>query len=186
MGLFRKSDSEPLGVSMAGVKLGQRLLAVGTRDPKLVAALGVKAGLTGRTCVIDADATQLAKGAEEILKEGALVEPIHAPYGMLPLDAESFDVAVIAYLLPSLNRDERTRCVMEVLRVLRPGGRAVVIDRAERGGLGRILGGSRAAPTSAASRYSGPVETLRENGFAVVRLLSETDGVSYVEGFKHA
>ena len=60
MGLFRKSRSEALGVTMAGVKLGQRLLAVGTKDPKLVAALGVKAGLTGRTCVVDADAAHLA------------------------------------------------------------------------------------------------------------------------------
>jgi len=99
MGLFRKSDAEPLGVTMAGVKLGQRLLAVGTRDPQLVAALAVKSGLTGRACLVDPDATQLAEGTKAIEKEGGLVEPICAPYGMWPLDAESFDVAVIPHTL---------------------------------------------------------------------------------------
>jgi ubiquinone/menaquinone biosynthesis C-methylase UbiE len=181
MGLFRKSPSEPLGVSMAGVKLGQRLLAVGTRDPKLVAALGVKAGLTGRTCVVGADADDLAKGAEDILKEGALVEPIHAPYGMLPLDAESFDVAVIPQLLPSLTRDERTRCLMEVLRVLRPGGRVLVIEPARRSGIGALLQRQTGDPS-----YTGPRDVLQSAGFTAVRLLAETDGVAYAEGIKRA
>jgi hypothetical protein len=30
------------------------------------------------------------------------------------------------------------------------------------------------------------VDTLRDNGFAAVRLLAETDGVSYAEGIKKA
>ena len=183
MGLFRKSaPAEPLGVTMAGVKLGQRLLAVGTHDARLIAQLATKAGLTGRACVIDDDETRLAKAAAAIEQEGALIEPIRAPYGMWPLDDGAFDVVVIPDLLPSLTPDVRTRCVMEVLRVLRAGGRVVVIERAERGGLAKILGG--AAPKGAA--YPGPVQTLRDNGFAALRLLAETDGVAYAEGIKAA
>jgi ubiquinone/menaquinone biosynthesis C-methylase UbiE len=181
MGLFRKSHSEALGVTMAGVKLGQRLLAVGTKDPKLVAALGVKAGLTGRTCVVDADAAQLAKGAEEILKEGALVEPIHAPYGMLPLDAESFDIAVVQHLLPRLDAEARARCVGEVFRVLRPGGRVLVVEPARRSGFGVLLQRQTADPG-----YKGPADVLQVAGFTAVRVLAETDGVVYAEGIKRA
>ena len=175
-------------MTMAGVKLGQRVLAVGTRDPKLIAQLAVKAGLTGRACLVDADEASLASATAAIEREGALVEATRAPYGMWPFDESSFDIAVIPDLLPSLTSDVRVRCVAEVLRVLRPGGRAIVIERAPRGGIVGILGsmgGSRAAPAGE-GRYPGPVETLRDSGFAAVRLLAETDGVAYAEGIKKA
>jgi ubiquinone/menaquinone biosynthesis C-methylase UbiE len=178
--LFRTSSKEPLAVTMAGVKLGQRLLAVGTREPKLIAQLAVKSGLTGRACIVDADEERLTSAASAIEREGALVETTRAPYGMWPLEENSFDIAVIPDLLPSLTPDVRVRCITEVLRVLRPGGRVIVIERAPRGGLvGALMGGARIAPA-----YAGPIETLRGNGFAAVRELAETDGVTYVEGIK--
>ena len=167
---------------MAGIKLGQRILAVGPRDPALIARLAAKAGLTGRACIVDADDDSLAKAAAAIEQEGALVEPTRAPYGMWPFEENSFDVAVIPDLLPSLTPDVRARCVSEVLRVLRPGGRAIVIERAQRGGLvGALLGGARVTPA-----YEGPLDLLRRHGFAAVRQLSEADGVAYVEGIKKA
>jgi ubiquinone/menaquinone biosynthesis C-methylase UbiE len=182
VGLFRKSPQEPLAVTMAGVKLGQRLLGVGTRDPKLIAQLAAKAGLTGRACVVDADEQDLASAAAAIEREGALVEPTRAPYGMWPFDEDSFDVAVVPDLLPALTPDVRVRCVTELLRVLRPGGRLLVIERAPRGGLvGALMGSTRGAPA-----YEGAVELLRRFGFAAVRQLSETDGVIYVEGVRRA
>jgi ubiquinone/menaquinone biosynthesis C-methylase UbiE len=179
MGLFRKTSIEPLAVTMAGVKLGHRLLAVGTRDPKLIAQLAVKAGLTGRTCVVDDDERRLAAGAAAIEREGALVEPTRAPYGMLPFDAESFDVAVIPDLFPALPAETRARCAMEVYRVLRPGGRAMAIEPAPRTGLAALLKGERAEPA-----YQGAAATLRDAGFTAVRDVAKADGVLYVEGIK--
>jgi SAM-dependent methyltransferase len=117
------------------------------------------------------------------------VEVTRAPFGMWPYDEGSFDVAVIAHLLPSLTPDVRVRCMSEVLRVLRPGGRAVVIEPAPRGGLAALLaaGGSRTAGGSGAGpTYEGPVHALKEAGFAAVRLLAETDGVLYAEGIRRA
>lgn len=180
MGIFRRTPpSEPLAVTMAGVRLGHRLLVVGMRDPKLAAQLAIKAGLTGRACVVDDDETRLAQGAAEIEREGALVEPERAPYGMWPYDSESFDVAVIPQLLPHLTTDVRVRCALEVFRVLRPGGRAIVIEAARRGGFGALLNRQTADST-----YKDPLATLHDAGFAAVRILAETDGVNYVEGIK--
>ena len=195
MGLFRKSaPGEPLAVTMAGVKLGNRFLAVGVRDPGLVAVLAGKAGLTGTACAVDADEAAVRKAAASIEADGVLADVTRAPWGMWPYDEGSFDVAVIRDLLPTLLPGDRSNCVSEVLRVLRPGGRAIVIEPAPRGGLGALLagwggsgsmggsrtvGGSRTAPT-----YEGPVKALKDGGFAAVRSLAEVDGVLYAEGIK--
>jgi ubiquinone/menaquinone biosynthesis C-methylase UbiE len=98
---------------------------------------------------------------------------------MWPYDEGSFDVAVIRDLLPALTSDDRRRCVMELLRVLRPGGRAIVIESAPRGGFGGLL---NRQPVDAS--YRGAVRTLQDDGFAAVRELANRDGVLYVEGIK--
>lgn len=179
MSWFRKASSEPLAVTMAAVKLGDRFLSVGLRDIPLIAAVAAKSGLTGRACAVDVDDAGGESAGTALEREGALVEVTRVPFGMWPYEESSFDVALIAHLLPSLTPDVRARCVLEVLRVLRPGGRAVVIEAAPRGGLAALLSGSRAAP-----EYDGPISALKDGGFAAVRLLAETDAVLYVEGIR--
>ena len=180
MGLFRKSaPGDPLAVTMAGVKRGNRFLAVGVRDPALVAVLAGKAGLTGTACAVDADEAAVRKAAASIEADGVLADVTRAPWGMWPYDEGSFDVAVIRDLLPTLPPGDRSNCVSEVLRVLRPGGRAIVIEPAPRGGLGALLNRQTIDPD-----YRGAVKTLQQVGFAAVRELAERDGVLYVEGIK--
>jgi len=182
VGLFRKSTpGEPLGVTMAGVKLGHRLLAVGAGNPTLIAQLAIKAGLTGRACLVDADQARLAAGAAAVEREGALVEPLHAPFGAWPFDAGSFDIAVIADLLPTLEAGVRAGTIGEVYRLLRPGGRAIVVEPGRRGGIAALL---HRQPVEAS--YTGPTEALQRGGFTAVRVLAEADGVIYAEGIKRA
>jgi hypothetical protein len=78
-----------------------------------------------------------------------------------------------------LTSENRGRCVSEVLRVLRPGGRAIVIEPAPRGGFRALLNRQTADPS-----YQGAVRTLQDEGFAATRQLAERDGVLYVEGIK--
>lgn len=182
MGWFRKSaPSEPLAVTIAGVKLGDRLLAVGLSEPALIAALAIKSGLTGEARAIDPDAERVEKGRVAIEREGALVDVTCAPWGLWPFDAESVDVTAIISLLPKLPEDARARVIGETLRVLRPGGRAIVIEPARRGGIGALL-----HPDTADSTYRGPVAALKSNGFVAVRQLAEAGGTIYVEGIKRA
>lgn len=197
MGLFRKTpEGEPLPVTMAGVRLGNRFLAVGVRDPALIAILAGKTGLTGTACAIDADEEAVKAAAAAIEAAGVLADVTRAAWGMWPYDEDSFDVAVVRDLLPTLTSDDRARCVSEVLRVLRPGGRALVVEPARRGGFGALLSGWKGSPSTGLSRtvggsraaptYEGPVRALKDGGFAAVRLLSEVDGVVYAEGIKKA
>jgi len=170
MGIFRRSQSEPLAVTIAAVKLGDRFLSIGLRDPALIAALAVKSGLTGRACAIDADATRAADGAAAVEAEGALVEVTHAAWDALPFDAASFDVALVRNVFSTLEPDQKRLCAADALRVLRGGGRILVVESTKRTRL-------------AADALTTP---LASAGFAAVRVLAEADHTIFVEGIKKA
>ena len=66
---------------MAGVKLGDRLLVIGCADPRLIAQLAVKTGLTGRAFALDEDEPTVAAADRIATQEGALIETAAAPWG---------------------------------------------------------------------------------------------------------
>jgi SAM-dependent methyltransferase len=184
MAFFRKSGpGDPLAVTMTGVKLGDRLLAVGVSDTALVAALAIKSGLTGRACAVDADEARVKAGGAAIEREGALVEVTRAPWGMLPYDEASFDVAVVRDVFATLPSQARALAASAIYRVLRPGGRVVVIEPAPRGGvIGALMNRQQRDPEYVSS--GGAVAALTHAGFAAVRQLAEHEGQVFVEGIK--
>ena len=183
---LRKSPSEPLVVSMSGVKLGERVLVLGTSDHILLAGAGTRSGLTGRTCVVGESepATTAAVAAAE--EAGALVEGFPAQWSALPFDDGSFDVVLVRQILPVLAVTARSGCVAEIRRVLRPGGRVVVIDNLGGGLLGGLLGGSRPDATRFYEQEGGPVSLLEAHGFKAVRPLAEREGLIFTEGARPA
>jgi ubiquinone/menaquinone biosynthesis C-methylase UbiE len=170
---LRKGQSETLAVSMAGIKLGDRLLVVGCRDPLLLARLAVKTGLTGRAHAVDADEHTVARAAEIALREGALVETSVSPLEMLPLEAGGFDVAVVRDVLAAVPAETRLPVLAEIRRVLRPGGRCLVIDSTPRG-LGALIRTS--------SRDIDRVSLLHAAGFKAARVVGERGGQVFAEG----
>ncbi len=184
MGWFRKAaPTEPLAITMTGVKLGDRLLVIGAGDPRLIAALATKSGLTGRASVVDADSARVSRAAAAIEREGALAEPVSAPWSALPYDSGSFDIAVIRDVLPAMAHDERSRVLLEVFRVLRAGGRVIVIDQAPRGGIAGFMGERATDPSYGEEGAAG---ALSSAGFVATRVLAEGDGMRFVEGAKRA
>lgn len=178
---FRTSSLEPLSVSMAGTKLGDRVLIVGCSDPGLIAALAGKAGLTGRTCAVDESADVANKAGAFALREGVLAETSRATLTALEFEAGTFDLVVLRDVL---GRGEHSpgAVVAEAARVLRPGGRCLVIDTAARSGLAGILGGQ---PAPADHAYD-PVAALTSQGFVAARVLAERDGLRFAEAVKKA
>jgi ubiquinone/menaquinone biosynthesis C-methylase UbiE len=179
---LRKSSEELLAVSMVGIKLGDRLLVVGCADPILIARLAVKTGLTGRAFAVDEQEEAVTAAADIAAREGALIETATAPLTALPLEADSFDVAIVRDVLPHLTTDVRSGCIREVLRVLRPGGRCLVIDGKGRTGLVAAVRGA-----SGASDYGttgGPVQALTAQGFKAARILAEREGLVFAEAVK--
>ena len=181
MKLFRifKSEGEPLAVAMAGVKLGDRLLMLGCGDPRLVAQLAIKTGLTGRAFAVDARA-DLTVAAEQLApREGALIETATVQWNALPLEPATFDVAVVRHVFPGLAKADRIVCATEVHRVLRPGGRCLVIDPGQVAGFAGLL--TRAAVSSEYTAEGGAVAALEAAGFRGARLLAERDGIVFSE-----
>src|SRR5262249_47949561 len=162
-----KQTGESLAVSMAGVKLGDRLLVIGCGDPMLIAQLAAKTGLTGRAVAVDAREALVAAAADVATREGVLLETITAPWNALPDDRDSFAVVIVRDLLPHLEATKRAWCLGEAHRVLRPGGRCLVIDGTAKKG---IFPASRTEPV--ASDYmatGGAVGVLAAQGFKAAR-----------------
>ena len=180
--MFRRSTLDPLSVSMVGVKLADRVLVVGCRDPLLIASLAIKAGLTGRTCAVDR-VEGLVREAERVaLAEGALVEFKAEEIVPLPYDSDSFDVVVLRDVVRGLDAPNPHALAAECLRALRKGGRCMVID-----GLGPVkswMWERTTPPNREAEKVM--TDAMTSAGFVAVRTLAERNGVLFLEAVKRA
>jgi SAM-dependent methyltransferase len=179
-----KSSREPLVVSMAGVKLGERALILGAPDPVLITGVGTRSGLTGRTCVFGESEAAVRAAVEKAEADGALVEGFAGPWSALPFEEASFDVVLLRDVLPALSPDGRAGCLAEVMRVLRPGGRVVVIDATGGGLLGGLFGSDPGRRFYA--EEGGAIRALEERGFKAVRPLAERESKVFTEGARAA
>lgn len=185
---FRKSSSEPLPVTMTAVKMGDRLLQVGLDDTATAMALAAKVGMSGTAVHVVNDEAQGAKIRAAAQKAGILVDVrVVTTLRSLPLDDDAFDLVVMhAYkgLIAGMAPYTRIRSVEECLRVLRVGGRMMVIEAEPRGGIASLI-----RPYPVDGHYSATGETvgaLKSGGFRPVRVLADRDGYRFVEGGKPA
>ena len=178
---IRAGDPHVLVVGMTGVKLGERVAQIGCAHGGRLAAIARKAGLSGTAVAFVPDNASAARARKGAASAGVLVEIQTAPPTRVPADDGAFDLVVIdgtAGLLASMPADDRAGAVLEALRLLRPGGRVVVIGSAPRGGLAGLLRRAPAAPPF------DPEPDLRAGGFRSVRTLAARDGLTFVEGIK--
>lgn len=174
---LRKTEpGAPLIVSMTGLRLGDSVLFLGCHDPKAIAQVAGKPGLSGRACAVD-DAAARVRAAEAAAQaEGALVEASVAPLDALPYAAATFDAIIAIRLVSHLASGMRAAAFREGFRVVRPGGRVVVVEEGRSRGLAGLF--SSAAPVGAAE-----IETvLTDSGYRGVRTLADRDRLLFLEG----
>jgi SAM-dependent methyltransferase len=181
----RRADPYLLVVGMTGVKLGDRVVQVGCAHAGRLAAIAGKVGLSGRAMLVAADEASAALARRAAEKAGVLVDVEVGPATRLPLEAGSFDLAVVddtGGLLTTMGPEDRAAAIRELLGALRPGGRAVIIGAVRRGGLRAIFSRAPGRPSFAASGEA--VKTLEAAGFRSARTLAERDGLVFVEAIK--
>jgi ubiquinone/menaquinone biosynthesis C-methylase UbiE len=181
----RRDDPYSLVVQMTGVKMGERIALVGCGNGDRLAAIAQKVGLSGRAVAIMPDQTSadaIRKGAE---RTGVLIELEVAPPTRVPADDAAFDLVVVddtSGVVGTLRPEDRVAAVRELLRVLRPGGRVLIMGTSPRGGLGAILSRAQSGAPFASSGDAN--RALQADGFASVRTLAERQGLVFVEGLK--
>lgn len=187
MSLFRLRKSggpRDLELSMAGLKIGKSVLQVYGSDHGLIAALAKVVGLSGQAYAVAQTQGDREAFERQAADAGVLVDVKVAEIVALPYDDDSLDFVVIKQVLGGLTQNDRVLCLQQALRVLRPGGRCLVVDTAMRGGLGAVL--SRQSLDIRYVESGGAKHALEHEGFRGIRLLAERDGLSFVEGVKSA
>lgn len=185
MSIFRlkKTDNpHALELSMAGLKLGSRVLQLDGADGELIAALAGAVGISGEACAVVKNETQAERFRRAAAAAGVLVEIEIAPLSTLPYTLEAFDLVVVRDVIGHMDMNDRVACLQQILRVLRVGGRCLLIEQAMRGGLGGMFSKRVLDPQYLAN--GGAQAALRAEGFRAVRHLAERDGKSFVEGTK--
>src|SRR5262245_20180810 len=182
---IKRQDPYSLVVGMTGVKLGDQVLQFGCAHGGPLAAVAAKVGLSGRAVAVVADAAAAARAEKAAAKAGVLVEVEVVGHGRLPFDDGVFDLAIIddtAGTFAALRSEERRTAIRELERVVRPGGRAMVIGVGEPSGLAALFPRAEKGPSFVKSGEAG--KALETHGFRGVRLLAEREGLAFVEGIK--
>jgi ubiquinone/menaquinone biosynthesis C-methylase UbiE len=182
---LKRQDPYLLVVGMTGVKLGDQLLQVGCAHGGRLAAVAAKVGLSGRAVLVAPDEASAARARKSAADAGVLVEVEVAPPMRLPAKGGEFDLAVVddtAGLVGTMRAEDRVASIRELARVLRPGGRVMIIGAGTRGGLGAVLARKQGGPASVASKDA--INALEADGFRSARVVGDREGLVFVEAIK--
>jgi ubiquinone/menaquinone biosynthesis C-methylase UbiE len=182
MFFLRKSSLERLPVSMTGVRMGERALQLGIEDPSLVGAIAAKVGLSGHAAVAARTEEEAARARSAADRAGALIDLQVSSFTTLPFDEGSFDLVVVhaaAGIHAEFGEQALPAILQEGRRVLRPGGRLVVIEGGAGSGMLR-----KARPKALLTDASALVGAISSGGFRAARLLAEHEGYRFTEGLK--
>lgn len=175
---FRRGPSPyQTPLAMIGAKPGDRVVFVTPGDEDLVAEVALVTGLNGQTAVVDRVDARTRVDAAATAK-GALVDFLEGGATSLPVAAEAADIIVLVAPQPEHSEDAQASAFAEAMRVIRPGGRVMVID----GRLPKGVFGSRSPQPHWNS--ADAVASLERAGARAARQLAVADGVAYYEARK--
>ena len=99
---FQKdNNARELEISMAGVKIGSKVLQIDGADGGLIAELAKVTGLSGHACALVREANQAEKFTRAAAAAGVFVKVTVAPISSMPYEPNFFDLVVIKIILSS-------------------------------------------------------------------------------------
>lgn len=118
-------------LELGGIRSGESVLDVGCGTGSLAILAKEITGTTGVVWGVDPSAEMLARARAKAARAGVDVRFENAAAQALPFADSSFDVALSTMMLHHLSRAGRRELAAQLRRVVKPGGRALVVDFAK-------------------------------------------------------
>lgn len=113
-------------IEASGVRPGERVLDIAGGTGDLALAFSRRLGEGGEVWLTDINRSMLEVGRDRLLDAGVRLPAAQCDAERLPFPANHFDCVTVAFGLRNMTRKEAA--LAEMLRVLRPGGRLLVLE----------------------------------------------------------
>lgn len=113
-------------IDRSGVREGSRVLDVAGGTGDLSLAFARRAGKSGQVWLTDINNSMLTHGRDRLVDKGLLLPVAQCDAEKLPFPDDYFDCVSVAFGLR--NMTHKDRALAEMFRVLRPGGRLLVLE----------------------------------------------------------
>ena len=113
-------------IQLADVRKGDRVLDVAGGTADLSLAFARKVGLGGQVWLTDINHAMLSRGRDRLIDKGFSLPVAQCNAESLPFPESSFDCVTVAFGLRNMTHKEVA--LAEMRRVLRPGGRLLVLE----------------------------------------------------------
>ena len=128
---------------LSRLQTGEAALDVGCGTGALAIMAKSLVGPAGRVYGIDASPEMIARARSKAARAGADVQFEIAAAQSLPFPEANFDLVLSTLMLHHLGRNARGQLASQIRRILKPGGRALVVDfgtstRQKKGLLGHL------------------------------------------------
>ena len=113
-------------VGVAAIQPGMRVLDIAGGTGDLARAFAARVGEQGCVVLTDINEAMLRTGRDRLLDEGTVIPTAACDAEHMPFPDGSFDLASVAFGLRNMTHKEAA--LAEMCRVLRPGGRLLVLE----------------------------------------------------------
>lgn len=113
-------------LQVAAARPGERVLDIAGGTGDLASAFYKSVGPTGEVWLTDINNAMLTRGRDRLLDEGKTGPVAQCDAEKLPFPNDHFDIVTVAFGLRNMTHKEQA--LAEMFRVLRPGGRLLVLE----------------------------------------------------------
>lgn len=113
-------------VTLSGAAEGQKVLDIASGTCDMAIRFGAVVGQSGEVWATDINHEMIKEGVKRLKAVGSQAHVAICDCEALPFEDDYFDIAVVSFGLR--NMTHKDRALKEMMRVVRPGGRVVVLE----------------------------------------------------------